>query len=132
MPINSKRKGDEGEREFSNLMRDKYDIRITRNLQQTRQGGHDLDGLPGIALEVKKRRVITQAKIRGFWKQARRQADDVGKEPALAYRGDREKWRVLVDMGYFHNNASGILADLSVQGFLHFLGYCLTSSGERK
>lgn len=51
----SRRKGAEGER-----LADHLGVEITRNLLQSRQGGHDLSGLP-VALEAKRYSTTTPA-----------------------------------------------------------------------
>lgn len=86
-----------GERELAVLLREELRSGVTRNLAQTRAGGHDLDGLP-FALELKRTRRATPAHVRGWWAQAEGQAEQAGKPPALVYREDRQDWRVVVPL----------------------------------
>jgi hypothetical protein len=97
--INSRAKGKSGERELILVLREllpEYAADFERNLEQTRGGGHDILGLPGWAIEVKRYGKVSQADLKGFWSQACEQARKDGGRPALAYREDRQDWRVIV------------------------------------
>lgn len=105
MPINSRQKGAQGEREFSATLFDQLGIRLQRNLTQTRNGGHDLlmpedasgpaaESLSRVALEVKRYRAVTPALVTRWWTQAETQATQAGLWPCLAFRGDRQAWRL--------------------------------------
>lgn len=105
--INSRNKGASAERELAGVLFDALGVRLVRNLDQCRGGGHDLvvaedqegpvcDYLNSFAIEVKRHQTATPAKISGWWDQAERQALAVGKTPLLAYRADRQSWRVVV------------------------------------
>lgn len=97
--INSRAKGKSGEREFIHVLKQflpEYTADLERNLEQTRNGGHDILGLEGWAIEVKRYAKVTQADLRGFWAQACEQARKDMSRPVLAYRLDRQDWRVLV------------------------------------
>jgi Holliday junction resolvase len=85
-------KGAAGERELAKLLSDQLGAEVSRNLLQTREGGHDLDGLP-FALEVKRQEGL---KINTWWKQAVTQSQTSGLAPALAYRQSRRPWRFVV------------------------------------
>lgn len=93
MPINSRAKGAAGEREFLKAVHERTGIKGSRNLEQTRSGGHDVNGLPGWAPEVKRREVLDVA---GWWQQALDQAKIANKKPVLAYRQNRKPWRVVI------------------------------------
>jgi Holliday junction resolvase len=92
--INSRTKGKTGEREVINKLKDYLgdDIELSRNLMQTREGGHDITGLP-YALEVKR---CEKLQLDKWWMQTLKQAREAGLIPALAYRRSREQWQVLV------------------------------------
>lgn len=100
MTINSRNKGASAERELIKLLKDDlgegYDLK--RNLEQTREGGYDITGLPKWALEVKRYADASPAIIRGWWEQAADQARAVRKIPVLAYRLDRRDWRIVIPM----------------------------------
>jgi Holliday junction resolvase len=96
MSINSRTKGAAGERELIREIEEWTGIRLERNLAQSFAGGHDLIGLDHWAIECKRYRSISEADKRAFWAQAVRQAARVDKMPAVAFRQDRQPWRVLI------------------------------------
>lgn len=96
MSINSRTKGAAGERELIREIEEWTGIRLERNLAQSFAGGHDLIGLDDWAIECKRYRSISEADKRAFWDQAVRQAKRVDKMPAVAFREDRQPWRVLI------------------------------------
>lgn len=109
MVINSRTKGAAAEREFAGLIHDHLGIKLIRNLEQTRSGGHDLiihpdeqgvvvEGLDKFALEIKRYAQATPALIKGWWGQAQEQAEDINKQPALAYRANQRDWIVMIPM----------------------------------
>lgn len=98
--INSRAKGKSAERELINLLKEMLpeDLtsELTRNLDQTRDGGHDILGLKGWALEVKRYAKVDPGTKARFWDQTLEQARKDGSRPALAYREDRRDWRVVL------------------------------------
>lgn len=100
--INSRAKGAAGEREFikelGEYLGDELVAPLKRNLEQTRVGGHDILGLDGWALEIKRYRVIKEGDIARFWEQAVEQAERIGANPVLAYREDFKSWRVRIHL----------------------------------
>lgn len=99
MPINSRTKGASGEREVARILADELGIQMVRNLAQARNGGSDLIGLPGWSVEVKRAKAVTAGMVGEWWTQAEAQAIREGKRPALAYRADRQPWRVALRLG---------------------------------
>jgi len=97
--INSRAKGKAGELEVLKILRDELGevigSSLARNLDQTRDGGHDIVGLQGWAIEVKRSKTSS---IPMWWEQTCRQAGS-SKIPALWYRLDRREWRVIIPMG---------------------------------
>lgn len=91
-------KGKDGERELAGLLRERLGATIKRNLAQAREGGYDLAGLPGLALEVKRQATATEGQIAEWWAQAEEQAQAAGLVPVLAYRADRRPWRFVVPL----------------------------------
>jgi hypothetical protein len=101
--INSRAKGQRGEREIVRLLQCIVDkvlagyrlppILIERNQLQTNQGGHDLAGLPEFAIEVKfcETELLTQ-----WWEQTLVQAAKHGGIPILLYRASRKPWRAKI------------------------------------
>lgn len=115
-PINSRAKGAGGEREFSRLVLEHLGVELRRNLEQSRQGGHDLTApgndpvsraLDAYAFEVKRYRQISPAMVVKFFEQAQEQADRAGKIPALAYREDRQEWRLVVPLRTINGEVFG-------------------------
>ena len=102
--VNSRAKGAAGEREFCNTLAehlgDELVAPLKRNLEQTRIGGHDIVGLDGWAIEVKRYKSLTEGEIKEFWEQACDQARRVSATPVLAYREDFRSWRVRIPMGF--------------------------------
>lgn len=97
--INSRAKGATAERELIGLLRDWLGDEIAgkmkRNLEQSRKGGHDLDGLDGWAIEVKRYKSLSDAALCRIWDgQVLDQARKVQSRPVLAYKGDFKPWRV--------------------------------------
>jgi hypothetical protein len=101
----SRRKGAAGEREFARALEDQVGLRLARNLEQSRQGGHDLtlpeeatgpvaEALGRLAIECKRYATTPNGSLAQWWGQACRQAEAAGLWPALAYRPDRHPWRV--------------------------------------
>jgi len=88
-----RRKGKAGELELARLLRDLLGADVARNLVQSREGGADLLGLPGWAVEVKR---AARARLSEWWLQACQQAESTGQKPALFYRLDRQPWRCVV------------------------------------
>lgn len=89
---NSRAKGAEGEREFSRLCRDQgYDCR--RGQQFNGLDGQDVVGLPGIHIECKR---VEKLNIEEAMIQSRRDAKD-GEMPIVAFRRNREKWKICMD-----------------------------------
>lgn len=86
-------KGARGERELAGLLREHLGEDVTRNLEQSRQGGADLLGVPGWAVEVKR---AARPRLSEWWLQTCSQAEMAGQRPALFYRLDRQPWRVVV------------------------------------
>jgi len=109
MTINSRAKGASSEREFSNLVYQWSGIRLIRNLEQSRSGGHDLivhvdevgqvaDSFRSLAIECKRYSKVTPGLIKTWWTQARSQAEPNGLTPVLAYRADRQDWQVIAPL----------------------------------
>lgn len=88
----SRQKGQRGEREICHLLSEKLGGEYKRNLSQTQDGGYDVLGLEGFAVEVKFQEKL---QIEKWWGQTVEQA---GKEkvPVLFFRKSRTPWRVAI------------------------------------
>lgn len=135
MTINSRQKGAGAEREFAGLIRDLANVRLIRNLEQSRAGGHDLivhpdeagitaESFRRLAIECKRYQTATDAQIRKWWNQAVLQADQAGPIPILGYRADRAPWRVVVPICYI-NSSLGHHWQLEYTATLSAEGFCL-------
>ena len=130
--INSRMKGASSEREFAGLIRDNLGVKLVRVLDQSRGGGFDLapapnqegpvvDALRGMAIECKRYGAITPHLMTRFWAQAVKQAEAAGLVPALAWRADRQPWRVTVPLSWLAGMGESreieYAVTLSVEGF---------------
>jgi Holliday junction resolvase len=120
--IDSRAKGAQAEREFAALIQEHLGVTLRRNLEQSRSGGHDLEAigddtaavaLNRFAIEVKRYRAVTPAMLAKFWEQAEMQARGASRMPILAYRADRQEWRVLVPLA----SLNGAIFQPSWEGF---------------
>lgn len=93
-PGGARQKGQEGEREIIKLLRDVCgeEIELSRNLNQTREGGHDIVGLEWLAIEVKRQETLD---VEAWWRQTLAQAGR-DKVPVLVYRQNRKAWHVVM------------------------------------
>lgn len=123
--INSRTKGKTAERELigelKKLLPEELTNELSRNLDQTRSGGHDILGLDGWAVEVKRYAEFTPADMANCWQQTVDQARKVGARPALCYRADRREWRAVVNasdlMQVEVSSAYRFTMDMSLQMF---------------
>jgi Holliday junction resolvase len=87
---NSRNKGRSGEQEIARTLRDELGLEVTRNWQQqAAQGGVDIIGVPGWAIEVKRAKQWSHE----WWTQTAAQAARTGDDPVLLYRLDYKTWR---------------------------------------
>lgn len=99
--INSRAKGQRGEREVVDILqslvsiiRAKYglsEVLVQRNQNQSWQGGCDLHGLDGFAVEVK---YCEQDWNNAWWVQCVAQGEKFKGVPILFYRRNGAKWKV--------------------------------------
>jgi len=122
----SKQKGMRGEYEVRDILQPVVDRvyrkfglvspQLKRNLEQTRSGGADLNGLDWMALEVKYRE---QLQLNQWWKQTKDQARP-GQLPVLVHRANFEAWKVRT-MGYLDCGGGKRVAcpvDITLEAFL--------------
>jgi len=132
--INSKQKGASSEREFAGLIHDHLGVKLVRVLDQSRAGGFDLAVSPdqagpvvetvrGLAIECKRYGNITPHLMTRFWSQAVRQAENAGLIPALAWRADRQPWRVTIPMSWLAG--MGTSMDMEFTATLGVEAFCL-------
>lgn len=113
-------KGAAAERQFANMLTDDLGVSVKRALDQTREGGADI--VLGIfAIQVKH---AAKAAIKSWWQQTVTDAHKAKKIPVLAYKINRQGWRIRMRM----KEVVGLNADwtfdhqyteeLDYQGFL--------------
>ena len=101
--VNARNKGRRGEREVIDEIKELLGIELEVNYAQTFGGGHDLispNGYMPYAIEVKRRKAITQSDIKNWWDQSVRQAKKVDLLPCLWFRQDRADWKVAIPCPY--------------------------------
>lgn len=101
MPINSRAKGQRGERAIIDELQPIVDtvtyelgresMLLQRNTLQSDRGGYDIVGLPWFAPEVKWCEVKN---VKAWWGQCVSQAR-IGQIPVLFYKSNNEPWRVI-------------------------------------
>ena len=95
--MNSKRKGNAGERELAAILREHgYDARRGQQFSGA-NGDADVEALPGVHIEVKR---VERLNIYDAIKQSIRdaRADEM---PAVFHRRNREKWLVTMPLEYW-------------------------------
>lgn len=112
--VNSRAKGRRGEREVIDEIKALTGIQLEVNYSQTFGGGHDLLGLDGFAIEVKRKKQITTADLKSFWEQTTRQAIKIRLLPCLWFRADRCEWRVMIPNTYALKNRLFDLDDYNI------------------
>jgi hypothetical protein len=95
MPVMQRRKGARGEVEFSKALSEHLGETIKRELGAARDGGPDLLVGESWAVEVKRSERLD---LERWWDQACEQAAAQQRYPALAYRQNRQPWRILVPL----------------------------------
>ena len=133
MPVNSKKKGAHGERELAAILHKELGVELKRNLEQARGGGYDLVAngyhpsalaLRKFALEVKRREKTTPALLASWWTQTVKQARESEKIPALAYRSNREPWRIMIPLDIIIQKEPIALA-INQSATLYIDGFCI-------
>ena len=91
---------------------------FTRNLVQSRNGGHDLVGHDWIAIEVKWYNEI-KSHLPGWWAQTLRQAEAVNAEPVLIYKANGSRWfvRMWARLEIEPGRRLRVTADISFEDF---------------
>lgn len=118
-------KGAAGERAVAILIRDWLGLDVRRNWQaQAAEGGADLTGIPGWAVEVKWAKEWRNE----WWDQCCRQAVQCGRVPVLIWlidgtrRGQApiDRWRVLLPLGAFsrYQVAEHMTAEISLGAWI--------------
>lgn len=88
------RKGADGERELAAILKD-HGYQCTRGGSLTYGLAPDLEGLPGIHIEVKR---VEHLNVSTAMKQAQRDSEHFGGMPAVFHRKNREPWLVTMPL----------------------------------
>lgn len=93
--INGIKKGKAGEREAADWLYKEFNLSIKpeRNLEQTRGGGHDLNGFQPLCIEVKRQETLAK---RDWWLQVTSAVTKEYSVPIVMYRQNRKKWKFLI------------------------------------
>jgi hypothetical protein len=130
MALNARAKGQRGEREVVKILQATVDsvrnglgigpITLQRNTLQAHQGGEDIHGLDGFAVEVK---FCETLQLRQWWDQTLRQAAKRGAVPVLFYRKTKQAWackvRLYANTPYDTDQVE-IDAEMSLEDFLNW------------
>ena len=93
--MNSRRKGEEGERELARMFRE-YGYSSRRGQQYCGANGDaDVVGLPGVHIECKR---VEKLNISEAMRQSQRDVRP-GEMPAVFHRKNREQWLVTMSLG---------------------------------
>lgn len=97
--INSKKKGNAGERELAKILTDTYGFECRRTQQFCGKGGESADivGLPFIHCEVKR---VEKLNIDDALEQATRDCKE-GRIPVVFHRKNNKKWKATLDLDMF-------------------------------
>lgn len=105
MAINSKQKGNAGEREIAKILREYGYEQAKRSQQYCGYGGDaDVIGIPGLHLEVKR---VEKLNIDKAYEQARRDAKE-GDMPVVMHRKNRQEWKVTLSLKDFMKIFKGV------------------------
>lgn len=128
MSIHVLNKGKTGEREVVKLIQPWVDEvyghlmmdapQLHRNQNQSALGGYDIDGLPWIALEVKRQETLN---LNAWWKQVNKAAR-ADQEPIVIFRQNRKKWRILMYV-WLHTGGTGhkrVRAEVTLEDFMQW------------
>lgn len=97
MGINIRTKGASGEREVCKILVEHGLVNeASRNLDQVREGGSDVEVLSGVSIEVKRQERLA---IKTWWDQVTLSASKMGKVPAVWWRPNRAKWLIMLPAG---------------------------------
>lgn len=94
MGINIRVKGQIGEREVCAILVEQgLCTEASRELDQVRVGGSDVEALTHMSIEVKRHEKVT---VKTYWDQVMKSASAVGKCPCVWWRPNRKAWLVML------------------------------------
>lgn len=121
-------KGKQGEREAIKFLQPTIDkvygefsldtVELYRNQNQSALGGYDIDGLPWIALEIKRQEALS---LNAWWAQVNK-AKQGTQVPVVMFRQNRKQWRFLMP-AWLHTGGAGHMetrAEVTKEAFLEW------------
>lgn len=94
MAIDIRKKGQIGEREVCAILVEQgLCIEATRELDQVRAGGSDVEALTYMSIEVKRHEKVA---VKTYWDQVMKSASNVGKCPCVWWRPNRKAWLIML------------------------------------
>lgn len=87
-------KGSRAENQFASMLSDDLGFVVKRTLGQARDGGADIM-LPPFAIQIKH---AAKAQIKSWWQQTVTDAAKCKRVPVLAYKINRQGWRIRMRM----------------------------------
>lgn len=96
MGINILKKGKDGELELCKRLDPFFPNTLKRNLNQTREGGADVDGCHPFVIEVKRVQDTCIGNKNKWWKQVCRATVHEDEISVVAYRPNKAPWRYLL------------------------------------
>jgi len=128
MGIHVLNKGKQGEREAIKFLQPTINkvysdfgldtVELFRNQNQSALGGYDIDGLPWIALEIKRQETLN---MNAWWAQVNKAARE-GQVPVVMFRQNRKQWRFLMP-SWLHTGGEGHMmtrAEVTKEAFLEW------------
>ena len=104
---NNRERGKRGERECRDAVARAWRCRATRTAQHSGKGKADVDALPGVHIECKRRRALS---VLAFHDQAKADSEGTGDVPVVVMRADRdERWMLMLDLADFETLARIVL-----------------------
>lgn len=93
-------------------------VELFRNQNQSALGGYDIDGLPWLALEIKRQETLN---LNAWWKQVTTACAD-NQVPVVMFRQNRKQWRFLT-VGWIHTGGQGYVTarvELTKEDFINW------------
>lgn len=129
-----KNKGSAGEREAIDLLTKwssevGVDLLLERNLEQVRHGGSDINGVPGLEIEVKR---VEATNVKAWWAQVCKAAERTGNAPFLMHRANRKQWQFRVRVWVWPCRERPLDVDLTLpEAQVWFKAYLMDHKGEQ-
>jgi hypothetical protein len=119
MAVNSRNKGQVGERELFKKLSVLLGFKVERNIN-ARDGDCDSFQLFGWAPEVKR----VEDWREDYWDQTQRQARKHQRNPVLFHRRSRQQWTAFIDLGVVAPSLKGVRAQVSLESFATIYERC--------